>query len=109
MPFLSGHVAYRDTVEGSWFIQDLVDVFMDLWNDEHIFDMLTEVKKDYLEIFISTTRLTESISTLWERRRNPFKVYYLQLRLETAWTENIDALKARRINHIWPNTGLHVH
>ncbi|XP_062600448.1 non-catalytic caspase homolog csp-3-like [Saccostrea cucullata] len=38
-----GYASYRDTVEGSWFIQELVGVFREQSDTEHVMDMLTEV------------------------------------------------------------------
>lgn len=42
--FLLGYTSYRDTERGSWFIQEFVDVFYEHADEEHVMDMLTEVR-----------------------------------------------------------------
>ena len=44
---VADHVAYRDTVGGSWFIQTLVQVFREQYKKEHVLDMMTEVLTFY--------------------------------------------------------------
>lgn len=41
---LLGYTSYRDTERGSWFIQEFVDVFYEHADEEHVMDMLTEVR-----------------------------------------------------------------
>lgn len=41
---LLGYTSYRDTEKGSWFIQEFVDVFYEHADEEHVMDMLTEVR-----------------------------------------------------------------
>lgn len=40
---LPGHVAFRDTKTGSWFIQILCSVFMTLAHEVHIVDLFNIV------------------------------------------------------------------
>lgn len=42
--FLLGYTSYRDTERGSWFIQEFVDVFYEHADEEHVMDMLTEIR-----------------------------------------------------------------
>lgn len=39
-----GYASYRDPDRGSWFIQEFVDVFYEHADEEHVMDMLTEVR-----------------------------------------------------------------
>ncbi|KAK3104537.1 hypothetical protein FSP39_004519 [Pinctada imbricata] len=62
-----GHVAYRNTADGSWFIQDLVKVFTEHWHEEHILDLLTQVNQavskredeDFAQIPFPSSSLTK--------------------------------------------------
>lgn len=40
-----GYSSYRDTNEGSWFIQEFVSVFEEQAHSEHVMDMLTEINR----------------------------------------------------------------
>ncbi|XP_061163123.1 caspase-2-like [Saccostrea echinata] len=40
-----GYSSYRDTNEGSWFIQEFVSVFEEQAHSEHVMDMLTDINR----------------------------------------------------------------
>ena len=48
-PTIPGHVSWRSSVSGSWFISTLVSVFKDMAEKEHLLDMMTEVNRRVAE------------------------------------------------------------
>lgn len=49
-----GYASYRDPDRGSWFVQEFVEVFQEQANEEHVMDMLTEVRTYVLDMYQSS-------------------------------------------------------
>lgn len=49
-----GYASYRDPEKGSWFVQEFVEVFREQAYDEHVMDMLTEVRTYVLDMYQSS-------------------------------------------------------
>lgn len=49
-----GYASYRDPDRGSWFVQEFVEVFQEQANEEHVMDMLTEVRTYVLDMHQSS-------------------------------------------------------
>lgn len=49
---LPGHVAFRNNITGSWFIQIFCEVFMNYAYKYHLYDLLTLVSIKYLNNYI---------------------------------------------------------
>ena len=70
---ISGYVSWRSSQKGSYFIQALSEVFNEMCDKEHLWDMLTEVNRRVAVDFESSTetgrkkQMPQPVSTLLKR------------------------------------------